>query len=170
MRRQRATISLLIYSFALFTSVTHSGYTMLRERTFKQCLTRCREIWRLAGGSLQASYHSRTRCSSPCEPQRCLEWPHVSLFLAVRAINDPRISRFLCLLRGVRIPLVYLRALNGRWAIRANGLTSPSDSKHHDSAASIHSSPFHSWIFRSPSRRSDYFETFDFDYREAARQ
>jgi hypothetical protein len=24
------------------------------------------------------------------------------------------------------------------------------------------------WIFRSPSRRSDYFETFDFDYREAA--
>ena len=63
---------------------------------------------------------------------------HVSLFLAVRALNDLGIPRFLCLLRGVRIPLVYPRALNGRWAIRANGLRARQIRSTAIPAASIH--------------------------------
>ncbi|EGI64759.1 hypothetical protein G5I_06949 [Acromyrmex echinatior] len=63
---------------------------------------------------------------------------HVSLFLAVRALNDLGIPRFLCLLRGIRIPLVYPRALNGRWAIRANGLRARQIRSTAIPAASIH--------------------------------
>lgn len=97
---------------------------------------------------------------------------HVSLFLAVRALNDPGIPRFLCLLRGARIPLVYPRALNGRWAIRANGLRAPVRFEAPRSGPGVYSLRVlpSTRRFSARVRGSGYSETFDFDHREAARQ
>lgn len=96
---------------------------------------------------------------------------HVSLFLAVRVLNDLGIRRFLYLLRGVRIPLVYPRALNGRWAIRANGLRARQiRSTAIRPSASIHFESLPLVDFPLAFAAPGYLETFDFDHREAARQ
>ncbi|KYN34798.1 Rhombotin-1 [Trachymyrmex septentrionalis] len=106
--------------------------------TYRQILCAF-HIWDVASSTFVITLSSaKKRGSLRLSSYSYLTQMHVSLFLAVRALNDLGIPRFLCLLRGVRIPLVYPRALNGRWAIRANGLRARQIRSTAIPAASIH--------------------------------